>query len=215
MGVPPLRAPTFAESVAIDNYKGAVTGALASADSVSDKIVTAAFSVATAFGAIVALVTPKDSTSSYLIALPFILLAGAVGAALYAESLAVPINLSDDLATVKTSVDTTISSKRLAGRVALVALALGMLGAGLVLASTYRSSSKSTSTTVSLWLTAAGDRAVKLACGNGFVSPLRGTVSDPSKLSGATISIKVEKSSCANGTATIVLPAKAVSLAKH
>jgi hypothetical protein len=217
VAIPPLRAPTFAESVVIDSYKGAATGAIASADSVADKIVTASVSVATAFGAVVALVTPKDSTSGYVIAIPFVLLAAAVGTSLYAQSIAVPINLSDDLATVKSSIDDTIKSKRLWGRIGLGALAIGILIAALVLASTYRESkkAKAKTTAVTLWLTSSGEKTVQVACGRSFTSPLKGTVTDPAKLSGETIVVKVGKKACPAGAATLVLPRKAVALATH
>jgi hypothetical protein len=215
-GAPALRAPTFAESAAIDTYKEAVTGALSSADSVSDKIVTAAFSVATAFGAIVALVTPKDSTSHYLVALPFVLLAAAIGAALYAQSRAVPIKPTDDLTTVKSSVDSTVRSKRLWGRVALAALAAGMLVAGGVLVSTYRESTKkSTPTAVQLWLTPAGASTVARACGPGTPSPLKGTVADPKQLAAATVEIKVDATACPGGAGLLVLPRAAIAVARR
>ena len=84
-----LRPPTLAENLAIEGYKTAITTALASVNGVCDKIVTAAFSVATAFGAVVALVAPKESPAPLLMALPFLLFAAAVALALYAQSIAV------------------------------------------------------------------------------------------------------------------------------
>ena len=55
-------------------------------DSVADKVVTAAFSVATAYGAVIVLIAPKDSQTPWQAVIPFVPLALAMGLALYAQS---------------------------------------------------------------------------------------------------------------------------------
>ena len=215
MGGPELRAPTFAESLVIENYKGAITGALTSATAASDKIVAAAFSVATAFGAVIALVSPKDSTSSLWIALPFALIAIAVAAALYSESIAVSVELTDDLAAVKRNVDTAIFQKRLFGWIALGALAAAMIGAGFVLSSGYRASSKKVSPiNAEVWLTSTGTKTLAQACGAGAASPVAGTVADAAALASTVVNVKVDKTACRNGGGTLVLPSSTIAIAR-
>jgi hypothetical protein len=210
-----LRAPTFAESIAIDNYKAATGAALTSADAVSDKVVTAAFSVATAFGAIVALVAPKDSAPGLLLALPFLLLAVAVGLALWAESIAVPINLQNDLGTVKTNVENTVKSKRNWSRGALIMLAVGMLAAGLVLVDRYRAPAKTEAAQVSVWLTPAGTKAVAKVCGAAVPTPLTGTVSGPSGLTSDRVELTPTAGTCGAGRRTLVIQQKEIALASR
>jgi len=211
---PHLRAPTFAESAAIENYRAATGGALAAADSVSDKVVIASFSVAVAFGAVVALVTPKGAASSYLIAAPFVLLAGAVGLALFSESIAVSIALSNDLEKVKTSVESTIRRKRLWARIALVVLACGMLAAGGVLVARYRATADKR-TAVSVWLTPGGEQAVAKACDSGGPASLAGTVDDPSELASGPVAITLAAGTCGPGPVTLELQRTQIEIASR
>jgi hypothetical protein len=72
-GIPRL---TFEEQTAVTAYEKAVSDALSAADSAAEKLITAAFSIATAYGALVALVAPKEETRSLVLGLPFIFLRG-------------------------------------------------------------------------------------------------------------------------------------------
>jgi hypothetical protein len=213
---PALRAPTFAETVSLDNYKAAMGNALSAADSLADKVVTASFSVATAYGAVVALVAPKDSSSPLLILAPFIALGVAVALALFAQSLGISLTDTDDLGTIRTRINSMISSKRLWGRLALVALAAGIVIAGYAVRETYGPAATSTgSTTVRVWLTPAGTNLVARVCGGGRVTELAGQVDNADQLTDSRVPITVDAKACPAGKGTILLPQRAIAVTKE
>jgi hypothetical protein len=208
-----LRSLLFDETVAIDNYKEAAKAALSSASDVADKIVTAAFSVATAYGAAVALVKPKDSSSPLLIVAPFAALALTVGLALYAQSIGVSTKTTTTTEQAKSIVAGAITKKRLFTWLALAVLVAGMLVAGIAVYSTYRPTAGKTTKTVTVWLTPAGTKLVDQACKAQNVTQITGEVDDLTDLSSKRIEIAVGASACAAGAGTLVLPQTAVSVA--
>jgi hypothetical protein len=212
-----LEELTFSERVAVDNYRGAMTGALAAADSIADKVVTAAISVATAYGAVIVLVAPKDSNTPLQAVLPFIPLACAVGLALYAQSIGIAIDPQDEVAAVRDRIQRTIGSKRTWGRVALAVLVVGLIMAGWVVYSFYGQSAKpevATPAEVELYLTPGGTAAVELACGKDDVKVLSGQVEDVETLTSARVSVKVTKAECPSGAGNVVLPQRMIAATK-
>jgi hypothetical protein len=210
-----LHSLTFAEHVVVEGYKAAAAKAVSDADTLADKIVTASFSVATAYGAVVALVTPKDSPSTMLIVAPFVVIAGAIGLALLAQSFTLPLQVSNDFATVQASLASTTSKKRWTGRGALAVLAIGVALAGYAIYETYGPGAEEDkpSTAVELWLTTAGEVVMTDACGTSK-SPVSGMIHDTSELSETRVEIVLDATVCTNGAGTLVLPQKAISAAK-
>jgi hypothetical protein len=207
-----LRPLSFEEQVAVDNYKKATSESLAATGEMADKIVTAAFSVATAYGAVVALVAPKDSASPILVVAPFAVLALALGIALWGEGIGVPVTSATTTEDARTSVTNTIGTKRLLNNIALSVLVVAMALAGYVLYHTYRPSAGS-KMTVTIWLTSMGSHLVDQACGMS-TPQIRGQVDDLSDLSSKRVQISVDKTACKSGAGTIVLPQAAIDVAK-
>ncbi len=213
-GVPKLEGLTFGEAVGVDNYKGALNGALAGADSLADKIVTAALAVGSAYGAVIALVAPKDSATPWQVVWPFVPLAGAVGLALWAQSRSVSIATEDEVDKVVATINSTISEKRKYGRWALYALIAALILAGVIVAKYYGPSAKTDSqpANVTVYLNAAGAKAVGVACGGTNQTSVTGTTTDASA---DPLVLKVDDKACANGGGTLVLPRRTVAATKQ
>jgi hypothetical protein len=219
--VPPetdgLRSQYFSEKVIIDTFVTAGTGALTRADGIAEKVVTAAFSVATAYTAVIALVAPKDSVSPPLVIAPFILFAAAIVLALMAQSVQLQLEpATNDVREISRRVQTSTRSKRDWGYGGLAALTLGLVIAGLAIYETYGpgADEKDTAIDVEIWLTPAGTRLVGAACGN-VANPLVGEVADADSLSSGTVALEVTKAGCRNGAGTLVLPRRAIGIAKQ
>ena len=213
-GLTPL---TFSEQIVVDNYRAAMTGALAAADSVADKVVTAAFSVATAYGAVIVLIAPKDSQTPWQAVIPFVPLALAMGLALYAQSIGIEIGETDVVETVRTRVQSTVSGKRKWGRWSLAALVAALIAAGWVVYSFYGPSAKTDEPSLidaELYLTSAGTAAVKLVCGKDAVTVLSGQVEGATALTSSRVSMKVTKAECPSGAGNVVLPQRMIAASK-
>jgi hypothetical protein len=196
MTPPTLRAPTFDETVAAENYKGASKEALASANSVADKLVAASFSFATAYGAVIALVAPEGSPEPIVVAIPFILFAAAAGCALWAQSEGLALQGTADLAQLRESVNGLIATKRRLSRVALGALVLGVILAGLVVRGNYAEPAKANAAVdVLVFFSPSGRAFVQSACGAPF-STLHGTVENTAALSEERVGLAVTKKKC-------------------
>jgi hypothetical protein len=208
---------TFSEAVAVDNYKAAMSGAFSAADSVADKVVTASVSIATAYGAVIALVAPKDTPAPWQAALPFVAMAAAVGTALYAQSLGISIAPTDKVNDVLARITSTINSKRVWGRRALYALVAALIIAGYVIYEYYGPSAEEDETPaqVTLYLSSAGTKAVSLACGRKNLTSLRGEVKDVSNLSEARVSLEVSESQCPSGAGVVELSQRAITGVKR
>jgi uncharacterized membrane protein len=214
-GTPILREETFAQKVAIDSYSSAATGALASADGTADKIATAAFSAATAYGAVVALVAPKDAASPLLIVLPFAVLAAAVVAALYAESVTVPLNPTNDPDLIATRIKGAVSGKRKWSRVALALLVIGLVVAGVAIREVYGPASKRETTVAArLWLTTSGAKLFNQACGR-TATTVDGEVSSSGDLSAKYVPVKLSTDVCPSGAGTVVFPRSTIAAVKY
>jgi hypothetical protein len=211
-----LQPLTFSQAVGVDSYKATMTGALAAADSVADKVVTAAVSFATAYGAVIALVTPKDAQTPWQVAVPFAPLATAVGLALYAQSIGISVSPKDDVDVVLTNTTTTIDSKRRLGRWALYALVVALLASGYVVYTYYGpSAKKDTPAQVTLYLTPAGTKAVSVACGKQGIAVIRGSVKDVGDLAAARVPLHVTKQACPSGGGTLLLPQQEIAATKR
>jgi hypothetical protein len=208
-----LRAPTFNEEVAIDNYKAASKDSLSSATSVADKIVTAAFSIGTAYGAVIALVAPKDTPAPLVAAIPFALLALAIVSALYAQSIAVAVAGTDDLDSLTSAVNDTAHKKRKWGRIALALLTAGIIATGIIIREEYSEPAKEGSPEpVEVLLTESGAQSVGSACGTAGQDRIMGTVEDADSFSADPLQLTVTEDACRDAPGTLSLPKTAVAL---
>jgi hypothetical protein len=203
-----LRAPTLGESVTIKTYTAAVENSLKSTDEAGDKLATAAVSIATAYGAVIALVAPKESTAALLVASPFAAFAIALVLGLWAQSLGVAAKPEEDLDKVQKAVDTLVDTKRLLNRIALAVLGVGLIGAGIVVADKYKSPPKP-STAAVVWLSSSGQADVVASCGQQ-VKMISGHV-DPTSLAASWITIEKPRIRCPGTSDTLTLPASAVA----
>jgi hypothetical protein len=209
-----LRSPTFDEEVAIDNYRNASKEALSAANSVADKIVTAAFSIATAYGALIALVKPEETPSPIAAVIPFALLAIAVGIALYAQSLGIGLAGGDELEKLQKAVKDTVGAKRLWSRVALACLALGVLVAGILVNDVYAKPAPKSPVPVHVWLTAPGVESLKKTCGEKQDAVIAGKVKAIEDLEKRSIPLEVAAKACPDGAGTVVLRRRQIVAAK-
>lgn len=130
--------PTFREQAVLDAYKEAIKGALESADAAAQAIATASFSIATAYGALLGLVKPKDAAVAVPLVTPILIFAAAALLALIARSLGVRTALQPNtVAGVANDIGRTVWAKRIVGWVALAALAAALIVAGLLVEAAY------------------------------------------------------------------------------
>ncbi|HEY1853043.1 MAG TPA: hypothetical protein VGG40_00520 [Solirubrobacterales bacterium] len=206
MNGPQLQAPTFNQLVAIENYKSASKEALSAANSAGDKITAAAFSFATAYGAVIALVEPKETPAAVLAAIPFALLALAAVLALYAQSIGISIAGTDDVDKLKDAVDSAITAKRRWAWGALALLAAGVIVAGLIVGDKYAGPAQSSSPIqVEVWLSQPGLKVAEEVCGGSVKTMIEGTVASTDALSDERVGLTVNKASCGSGAGTLYL----------
>jgi hypothetical protein len=208
-----LRTPTYAETISIESYKTSAGTALSDANSFADKIVTAAVSIASAYGAVIALVAPKGDPSPIAVAGPFVALAVAVAAALYAQSIGVNLDPTNDLDTIRSRIVSSVSSKRIWAGAGLFLLAVGMVWAGIVVHDTYGKPAKDESKAATLFLTSDGAKLVRTACGSS-VTQIDGKVGSASALADKRVALKVSAKDCPGGAGTLSLPQTAITVAR-
>lgn len=199
-----LRSLTISEQVALENYKGASKEALSAASSVADKIVAAAFSFATAYGAVIALVAPEEAPEPVVAALPFVFFALAAGLALWGQSRGVGLTNSTEVADLEKAVNGAVVAKRRWSQGALALLVIGVIVAGVIMHDNYAEPAQGDSSiAVEAWLTPAGKVFVGNACGGAEVTKLRGTVESKEALSAMRVGLTVAKAMCPAGAGTL------------
>lgn len=216
MTAPPqgeLRPPTYSEQVAIDTYKTVAGSALSDASAFGDKVVTAAVAVGTAYGAVIALVSPKDTPSDLKMVAPFIALAIALAFSLWAQRAGISITHSDDLDKIRTDIEDTLKAKRFRGGLGLAALVVGLVIAGTAVNDAYGGDDKDETKPATLWLSTPGEALVKTACGSSGDS-LEGRVAGAEVLRAKYVVIKVDASACPEAAGTLVLPASAIRVSR-
>jgi hypothetical protein len=207
-----LRALSYTEQLSLDSYKTAVESSIADATAFGDKVVTAAIAVASAYGAVIALVAPKDEPSGFAVVPPFVAFAAAAAFALAAQGVGIATPDSNDLEKIDKTVKSTIDTKRNLGIVALLALVVGLIWAGIVVHDSYGNPAD-TSTSATIWLTDSGKELVTGTCGGAPTDTLAGKVTDAASLGGKRVAVEVDKTACPNGAGTIVLPQSAIETA--
>jgi hypothetical protein len=130
--------PTFREQAVLDAYKEAIKGALESADAAAEAVATASFSIATAYGALLGLVKPKDAAVAVPLVTPILIFALAAVVALVSRSLGVKTSLTPNTVDgVSSDISNTVWAKRIGTWLALFALAAALIVAGLLVQAAY------------------------------------------------------------------------------
>lgn len=200
-----VQVPTPVELALIDAYLEAIKKSVTAIDSAAEKTLTASFSIATAYGALIGLVAPKDEPNGFLVALPFGLTALAAVTAMGALSFGV--RLKKDLTSdTLNSFKTLRHQKRLLNFVALAVLALAIGSAAWVVLTGYGPRSDAIEAgTVIVDAPASGVSAITAACpdANGSVF---GEVHTET-LEDSFVVVDVAEGECQAGTAvTLQLP---------
>jgi hypothetical protein len=171
----------------------------AAADPLGDRIATAAFVAGAGFGAVAAVLAPKDHRSPAFVIVSLSLLLVALLAAVWARW-------------------SSARWARLWLAAALAALVAGVAVAGATLYLEYGPGARTPAAQhrvfATIWLGAHGEKLVAQMCGTP-VNPLHGYVSGADALTADHVSILVDKGSCPSGAGTLVLPPHAISTAKY
>lgn len=198
---------TWEETVLVDAHKAALEKALESSDGACGAILTACFSLATAYGAVIALVAPKETQATLLVVSPFVLLAAGAVVALVGKASGISL---DDFGTtdqVKDHVVTAVGTKRKASWGAVACAAAGVVLAGYVVFATY-SEPVATDEANDIVFTPAGRQQVQAACGAALDS-VRGDAAFARRW--VTITLDDASSEECPNTDELVLPVAAVS----
>ncbi len=200
---PDLRGVTFGEQALFDAYKEALKGALDAADKTADTILTATFSIATAYGALIGLVSPKDQQGPILLGLPFVFFAFAALAAMLARTRRVPVKVQNRVDDVTSAISNTVKWKRIFAGAALAAIATAMGVAAWVVVKAYAAPSLPQPAPVTIVLTKDGVRALRATCPAAGVK-LRADLSD-SALAEDFVEARLAAGVCGKGPRTVKL----------
>lgn len=208
-GLEPLE---WSDEVRMNAYRSALEKALESSDGACGTILTSCFSLATAYGAVIALVAPKDEQAPLLVVLPFVLLALGAVVALLGKSTG--ISLSEKAETtgeVRSVITTAVNDKRRASWFAIGLAAAGVVLAGYVVLRTYGHSSEVTLDSSEVVLSSVGKANVAGACGQSTES-LTGEATVTKRW--ITIAIADAAQESCGGIETLTLPASWVAFTR-
>ncbi|HWC20694.1 MAG TPA: hypothetical protein VG502_00215 [Flexivirga sp.] len=131
---PQLAPISWQQKVFIDTHKAAIEKAIESADDACGAIVTACFALATAYGAAITVLTPKDSQPpAGVVILPLLSLVLGAMAALIGKSTGISLKSFSTTGDVREAVKNTVKWKRILSISGVVAAGVGVVGGLLVL----------------------------------------------------------------------------------
>jgi hypothetical protein len=185
--------------------------ALAAATDASGAVLTAAFSIATAYGAVVALVSPKGGKTPNSVVLPFVFLAIAVVASMIGRVWGVSLDETNDIATIRSKVHGAVLAKRIFAGIAVAVLAVGVVAAGVVVSHSYGKGTTASSSSGTIFLTADGHTTIQAICGVDETS-LQGIADVNGLTTNGFATIHVSKSDKADARCgpSLALPASAI-----
>ncbi|WP_405761850.1 hypothetical protein [Streptomyces sp. NBC_00045] len=209
MSEPQRIPPDFGQRIVINSYMEGIKASLSSSDSACEKILTAAISLTTVYGAVITLVAPKDESASFSTALPFCGFALAALACMWGQSCG--IKFADDklMSSVESNLKTVIRKKRWAARVAVVILAASLAIAGFVLNDQYgKKPQDSEPKSANITLSMEAHRALSQKC-DGIQNPVRGNIKE-GNINSTTMTIVV--SDCPKGPLEFTIPVTSATL---
>ncbi|CUR59165.1 membrane hypothetical protein [metagenome] len=134
---PGIRPLNFDEGVFVEAYKEAVSQALESSDAACGTIVTACFSILTAYGAALALITPKDAQADLVVLSPFALLGLGAVAGLIGKASGISLETVKEVEEAKSEIKAAVRAKRLWAYISVGLAFLGVGAAGYVIFASY------------------------------------------------------------------------------
>ncbi|MCP4303566.1 MAG: hypothetical protein GY788_01510 [bacterium] len=180
----PLGPLDFEQVQILEAYKSAYKSAIEGVNASCGKITTASFSLATAYGAVLALVKPKDEVAVIWVVLPFAGFALAALCGLAGHTDAISGKPSAEYDVMETEVTGTIDRKAQWAYSGLGFLVVAVFVAGLVTYGRYgQQTPTETSTEVTVQLSTTGEELVASLCDGGGGAQLTAdsaTVSDSS-----------------------------------
>jgi hypothetical protein len=160
-----LEPPTFEQFLVVETYKDSYKTSISSLNGSCEKIVTAAFSIATAYGALIALVKPADDIPGWAVAAPILVLTAAAVLGLIGHARGMSDMPTNDFSQVRDELKTTIDAKRFWAGLAIACLAVAVVFGGVVTYLRYGTpADASTTSTVEVSLTVTGQKAVAKLC---------------------------------------------------
>lgn len=169
-----LLALSFHEKSIIDAYTEALKNGLSAAADANGVLITAALAIATLYGTLIGLVSPKNQASPFIIVLPMIPLIGAFLAAVFGKTRGISFDSVTTTDQVRDSITEVVGRQRTGMRISVALLTIGLIVGGYTLADVY-GGPRVTPTTVTAYLTPEGRVAIWTAC-HRSVTTLTGTV---------------------------------------
>jgi hypothetical protein len=154
-------------------WQEAIKKSFDSTDGAAESILTASFSIATAYGALIGLVSAKDEPGSIYLVIPFVFFGVAALAALAARTRAVPARGEIEVEAIRHAIEDTAHAKRTWAWRAIVILFVAIVWAGAVVAYAYGGASGSGKTSVLVKLGTEGRASLSSTC-SGISEGLRG-----------------------------------------
>lgn len=127
-----LSAPSIGQTAVLAAYTEAIKGALTAADSAAAAVGAAAFSLATAYGALVGLVAAKPAPPSFVLVLPFIGFAASAVVSTWAKFFGAEIDSENGIAEIQHILRRNIRWKRTLGSIGLATIVVSMIGTGIL-----------------------------------------------------------------------------------
>jgi hypothetical protein len=194
--------------VLMDAHKAALEKALESSDGACGTTLTACFSLATAYGAAIALIAPKDEQAPLLVLAPFVLLAAGAVVALIGKTTGISLGPFATTRQVRNLVESAVRAKRKASWWAVGLAAAGVVLAGYVVFATYGQPEPPTVEKSQIVFSPAGTAQFANACGRTADSVV-GSVSFTERW----VNITLDDAAAAgcDGVETLTLPSAAVA----
>jgi hypothetical protein len=207
------RPLTYTEETARVAYEKAISDSLTSATSSAEKLLTAAFSIATAYGALIALVAPENETKSWILGLPFLPLMGAAIAAMVALTLGISADITNDIEKLTERIENSVKAKRIPSWIALGFMVVAVAIAAWVVVDRYGGGATPTGdTSVTIWVTPSQAKELASVCGTPTASISGLTAEDGLESTAPLLTLKPEAGSCGDHAQLVIPKARVVAV---
>lgn len=198
----------FATDSLVIGYRAGIKASLGAVDAACASVLTAVVALATAYGAVLTLVTPKNGTTEGYSIIPFFFLGASAALCMWAQSAGIEFADDNKISTVRSKIEGIIGKKRNYLRLAIASLALALAVAGATVTLRYgKASSGAEKKPANITLSPVTHQALQQACKNA-PNPIRATV-DPDQLKAAQIEVVLK---CLRDKQSFSLPAESVLL---
>ena len=160
---PVLKPLSFPQRALNEAYIEALKNGLSAAADANGVLITASLAIATLYGTLIGLVSPKTQTSPFIVVVPMIPLVGAFLAAVYGKTRGISFEPAERTDEVRDRMTSVVDKQRCAIRVAVTLLTIGLIAGGYILADVY-GGPKPKPTTVTVYLTAEGQATISNLC---------------------------------------------------